>query len=256
MISPAQSPYPMSQQATVAAIHAQQQQHLILQAQLNAQQQQLTAAVIASGNPSRGSSIAGSPPLLARQDGSDLQGPNIPISVAQQAKRQFIKGSPNDVEYGYTSRSSFSDRQPNRGNPRIEPPRHYDENEGLIDESWAETDGAPMNKYHPYESEPGNISSNVRGLQRHILTVQHQMGSLSANSSFNKGNSAPLEGHRHSISTENISQEAAARLKQRGASLNENLEFSKSGNRRNFIGSQNSPPGSDRDTPISGKPEV
>uniref|UniRef100_H2YRZ3 SAM domain-containing protein n=1 Tax=Ciona savignyi TaxID=51511 RepID=H2YRZ3_CIOSA len=200
MISPAQSPYPMSQQVS------QYVGFESLLAQLNAQQQQLTAAVIASGNPSRGSSIAGSPPLLARQDGSDLQGPNIPISVAQQVR------SPNDVEYGYTSRSSFSDRQPNRGNPRIEPPRHYDENEGLIDESWAETDGAPMNKYHPYESEPGNISSNVRGLQRHILTVQHQMGSLSANSSFNKGNSAPLEGHRHSISTENISQEAAARL--------------------------------------------
>uniref|UniRef100_H2YRZ1 SAM domain-containing protein n=1 Tax=Ciona savignyi TaxID=51511 RepID=H2YRZ1_CIOSA len=184
------SPQPISMQppnaATVAAIHAQQQQHLILQAQLNAQQQQLTAAVIASGNPSRGSSIAGSPPLLARQDGSDLQGPNIPISVAQQVSLVLFL---------------LHDRQPNRGNPRIEPPRHYDENEGLIDESWAETDGAPMNKYHPYESEPGNISSNVRGLQRHILTVQHQMG-------------------------------------------------------RNFIGSQNSPPGSDRDTPISGKPEV
>uniref|UniRef100_H2YRZ2 SAM domain-containing protein n=1 Tax=Ciona savignyi TaxID=51511 RepID=H2YRZ2_CIOSA len=178
MISPAQSPYPMSQQvsqyATVAAIHAQQQQHLILQAQLNAQQQQLTAAVIASGNPSRGSSIAGSPPLLARQDGSDLQGPNIPISVAQQVR------SPNDVEYGYTSRSSFSDRQPNRGNPRIEPPRHYDENEGLIDESWAETDGAPMNKYHPYESEPGNISSNVRGKQNLLSVYRSPSSSASS----------------------------------------------------------------------------
>nr|XP_018667910.1 protein bicaudal C homolog 1-like isoform X2 [Ciona intestinalis] len=258
MPSPAQSPYPMTQQATVAAIQAQQQQHMMLQAQLTAQQQ-LTAAVIASANASRASSVAGSPPTLQhRQESSErLASPN---AMNMQVARQFIKenlSASHDVNPPYSGFEQPNQYTRDGGGVDV---HQQDGSPVVVSENWAESEESLPNttNYYPYENKSAKISSNVRGLQRHILNVQNlREGSLSANNSFNKGNSNSLSLHRHSISTDNITQDEVntKKLKQtRGSSLDVET-FSASGHRRNLIPSQTSSPGSDQNVPISGKPD-
>ena len=177
---------------------------MLLQAQINAQQQQQMAALVSASHPG---STVNSPPLktdnLSALSTDSLQATqqilqDIALQNSQQAKINLHQGSTNFSLEGA--------KLPSRGSM----------NTSDYQDKWQ---GSPESEDTTLKCSPGdnqNIPGNVRDLQRHLMAMHG--GRLSANSSFNKGSNTdkPL-CHTHSFSDSNVGGEEFPNLVRNGA---------------------------------------
>nr|CAB3225435.1 protein bicaudal C homolog 1-like [Phallusia mammillata] len=225
MPSPSQSPYPMSQQATVAAIHAQQQHNMIMQ--LNAQ---AAAQALASANASRASSIAGSPPSSQQKvEQQEEQEPSL-----LQVTQHFIESN---------ARVARQQQQQQESNT----------------EGWEGNSPPSNSKLYSVNQEEARIPSDVLNIQRHVMKVQKQQrngGNISAGNSFNKGNTGKGLPHRHSMSTLPLNKRDESMPQTQRHSLAEGMDIVNKVYLQMPNGSRSrvpmsTPPGSDRNSPMS-----
>ena len=191
----------------MAAIHAQQQQNMLLQAQLNAQQQQ-QQQIAALASASQPSSVINSPPSQIKSD--DL---SVLSSDPLQMTQQFIQENKALRSAQLINSSAQSINQNNNSNFNgPQNPLHGSTSAPDFSDKWSTTTETEDSPSFQYNSKDANaIPGNVRGLQRQVLAVQ--MGRLSANSSFNKGSNPdkPLV-HAHSFDSNTFSKEDLSNL--------------------------------------------
>ena len=172
---------------------------MLLQAQLNAQQQQQIAAL---ASVSQSNSVVSSPPSQIKPE--DLSAFSAdPLQVTQQFIQEN-RALRNAQQTSSSVQVTTQNNNPNFNGSQL--PLHGSTSAPDFSDQWP-----PSSESHK-SNETQNISRKVRGLQQQVLAVQ--MGRISANSSFNKGTNPdkPL-AHAHSFSDSNmLSKEEYANL--------------------------------------------
>ena len=182
----------------MAAIHAQQQQNMLLQVQLNAQQQQ-QQQIAALASVSQSSSAVNSPPSQIKSDDLSVLSAD-PLQVTQSfiQKNQALRNAQQT-----NSNSAITSPSGNVNFNASQLSLHGSANASEYADKWASTlEVDDPTTFKRKSNDTQDIPGNVRGLQRQVLAVQ--MGRLSANSSFNNGSNPdkPLT-HAHSFSDSN-----------------------------------------------------